>query len=265
MTTFSSDSIERFRIDYARQRASEGRAHSGAELANLPYLSAGPLARQWQVRARTFEAFLARTVRPMANRRRRPLRILDLGAGNGWLSHRLALEGHRCMALDIRDDAVDGLGAAAELARMAPFERVVGSFERLPAPDRSADLVVFNASLHYALELAPVLGGAARTLVPGGCIAILDSPFYASEADGEAMVREKHAMAEAAFGSRAPNLLALPFVEFLTRERLERASGLRWRRMRVRYPLWYELRPLIARCTRRRAPSRFDVWVAEVA
>jgi SAM-dependent methyltransferase len=264
MTAASPDVLDRFRRDYARQRASEGRAHSGRELASLPYLTSGRLARQWQVRARTFDAFLSQVLRPMASRRGRRLRVLDLGAGNGWLSYRLALEGHRCTALDIREDEVDGLGAAAELARIAPFERVVASFERLPVRNRSMDLAVFNASLHYAIELAPVLAGAARTLVPGGCIVILDSPFYAHESDGEAMVREKHAAADATFGSRAPNLLALPFVEFLTRQRLELASALSWRRLRVRYPVWYEVRPLVARLKRRRAPSRFDLWLAEV-
>ena len=263
MTAAVSEALDRFRLDYAHQRASEGRAHRGAELASLPYLRSGPLARQWQVRARTFEAFVAHVVRPMTHRRHRPLRILDLGAGNGWLCHRLALD-HRCTAIDIREDDVDGLGAAAELSRLVPFECVVASFERLPVPDCSADLAVFNASLHYATELAPVLAEAARTLVPGGRIVILDSPFYANEADGAAMVREKHASAADAFGSRAPSLLALPFVEFLTRERIEQASGLRWRRLRVTYPLWYELRPLVARWQRRRAPSRFDLWMAEV-
>lgn len=264
MTVATPAALDRFRLDYAQQRASEGRAHHGAELASLPYLTSGPLARQWRVRARTFDAFVAYVVRPLADHHGRPLRILDLGAGNGWLCHRLALEGHRCTAIDIREDDVDGLGAAAELSRITPFERIVASFERLPVPDRSADLAVFNASLHYATELAPVLAEAARTLVSGGCIVVLDSPFYANEADGEAMVREKHASAGDAFGSRAPNLLALPFVEFLTRERIVRASGLRWHRLCVRYPLWYELRPLVARCKRRRAPSRFDLWLAEV-
>jgi SAM-dependent methyltransferase len=265
MTSASQGTLDRFCIDYARHRAIEGRAHRGAELASLPYLATGPLARQWRVRARTFDAFVERVVLPMARRQGRPLRIVDLGAGNGWLSYRLALEGHRCTAIDIREDDVDGLGAAGELSRSAPFERIVAPFERLPVADRSADIAVFNASLHYAIELAPVLAEAARTLVPSGCIAVLDSPFYASEADGAAMVREKRSRADDTFGRRASNLLALPFVEFLTRERLNRASGLAWRRLRVRYPLWYELRPLVARCTRHRAPSRFDLWLAEVA
>jgi hypothetical protein len=58
-------------------------------------------------------------------------------------------------------------------------------------------------------------------------------------------------------------LLALPSIEYLTRERLTTASAglaLSWRRHPVRYPLGYELRPLLARLRGRRAPSRFDVW-----
>jgi hypothetical protein len=57
--------------------------------------------------------------------------------------------------------------------------------------------------------------------------------------------------------------MGLPFIEFLTRERLRRACPtLAWSRQRVRYPLAYELRPLIAALTGRRRPSRFDLWVA---
>jgi hypothetical protein len=51
------------------------------------------------------------------------------------------------------------------------------------------------------------------------------------------------------------------------RETLRDASaplGLVWRRRRVGYPLWYELRPLVARLRGHRAPSRFDLWTAEV-
>src|SRR5206468_3592499 len=44
--------LAEFRSAYAAHRASEGRAHDRAELLALPYLAAGPLARQWAVRAR---------------------------------------------------------------------------------------------------------------------------------------------------------------------------------------------------------------------
>src|SRR3954470_15772891 len=146
MTAAFSEALERFRSDYGAHRAAEGRGHDGAELLSLPYLASGPLARQWAVRARTFDVFLRTVVRPAG----RPLDVLDLGAGNGWLSHRLATEGHHCTAIDIRDDSVDGLGAAGALRGQAPFDCLVAAFEQVPLPDQSADLVVFNAALHYA-------------------------------------------------------------------------------------------------------------------
>jgi SAM-dependent methyltransferase len=257
--------LQRFAEDYAAHRQAEGRGHAGDELLALPDVRSGPLAKQWAVRARTFEAFRAQVVRPMATFVGSPLKVLDLGAGNGWLSYRVALEGHYATALDIRDDRVDGLGASLPfLDRTGGRMRIaVASFEAVPATDASFDIAVFNASLHYATDLAAVLAEGARVVRPGGRLAILDSPFYRREADGEAMVAQKTAEAARRFGPRAATLMSLPFIEFLTRERLAAASeplGLTWRRSRVSYPLWYELRPLKARLAGARTPSRFDLW-----
>jgi predicted RNA methylase len=110
----------RFRAAYGEHRAAEGRGHQGDELLALPYLTAGPLAHQWQVRARSFDALVRRVLVPAARTRGRALRVLDLGAGNGWLCYRAAQMGHEAVALDIRDDDVDGLGAAAPSLRGTP-------------------------------------------------------------------------------------------------------------------------------------------------
>ena len=101
-----------------------------------------------------------------------------------------------------------------------------------------------------------------------GRVAILDSPFYRRDVHGAAMVAEKRAGAADTFGARAETLLGLGCIEYLTRDRLIAASrglGIAWRRHRVRYPFWYELRPLLAALHRRRPPSRFDLWEGEVA
>jgi SAM-dependent methyltransferase len=251
--------------EYARHRAAEGRALRGGDLRSLPYLRKGPLARQWAVRARSFEVFASGVIEPLAARK--TLDILDLGAGNGWLSYRLACSGHRAVALDIRDDDIDGLGAAADLLAHTggKLGRVKASFEVLPFANRSFDLAVFNASLHYATDLGAVLEEAARVTRAGGAIAILDSPFYASEREGEHMVAEKKAQAAAQFGARAGVLTSQNFIEFLTRQRLAKAIPcLSWSRHRARYPLWYETRPLLAWLKGTRRPSRFDVWSARV-
>jgi SAM-dependent methyltransferase len=269
MTSAALSREAAFRTEYGAHRAAEGRGYCGAQLLSLPYLDGGPYAEQWAVRARTFDAFMRRVVMPVGRRLTRPLSVLDLGAGNGWLCHRVALAGCEAMAVDLRDDDVDGLGAGAEYQRLQAgrFHRVAASFDALPLPDGSFDITLFNASLHYSTDLPRALREARRTVRRGGRLAILDSPFYANASAGEAMVSEKRREATQQFGHRASVLLALPFIEYLTVEQLADASaglGLRWRRHRVRYPLWYETRGLIARLHGRRAPSRFDLWECTV-
>ena len=262
----SASSLQRFAEDYAAQRQAEGRGYAGDDLFALPNIRSGPLARQWAVRARSFDALRLRLIHPMTAALGRPLRLLDLGAGNGWLSYRMARKGHHALALDIRDDHVDGLGASQPLLQTTGgrMQVAVAAFERIPAEDASFDVAVFNASLHYATDLAAVLAEAARVVRPDGRLVILDSPFYRREADGLAMVAEKTADAPRRFGDRAETLMSLPFIEFLTAARLAAtaaATGVTWRRSRVLYPLWYELRPLTAKLRGARAPSRFDLWI----
>jgi SAM-dependent methyltransferase len=259
--------IDRFRRDYMRLREREGRGSGGdEELLALPYLSTGPTARQWQVHARSFRCLLRRVVGPMARAAaRRALDVLDLGAGNGWLSHRLCRLGHRPVACDVRLDVVDGLAAAAAYARhLEPmFPRLAAAFEHLPVAEAAIDLVVFDNSLHYASELGQVLAEAVRVLRPDGRVAVVDSPFYRRDRFGQAMAEAKERATREHLGDLADGLLARPAIEFLTADALARASaplGLRWRRHRVLYPLWYEWRAVSAALRRRRPPSRFDVW-----
>ena len=252
-----------FCAEYARHRAREGRCLSGEALRALPYLRSGPLARQWAVRARSFDAFVRLVLEPA----HRPLAILDLGAGNGWLCHRAARYGHRPVALDMRDDDVDGLGAARRLLAELPglFDCIAASFDAIPLESGRFDVTLFNASLHYAHDLTHTLTEAMRVTRPGGLLAIMDSPFYADNADGQAMIAEKKARGATHFGPGADLLLAPDFIEYLTQERLARATpALVWTRHRVRYPLWYEMRPLLAYLRGRRAPSRFDLWTARL-
>ncbi len=259
-----------FREAYADLRAREGRGSGGEEeLRALPYVLDGPLAQQWGVRARTFDAFVACILLPLERTHSHPLRILDLGAGNGWLSARVTSRGHLSVALDIRTDNVDGLGAAGPYARILRrmFPRVAASFENVPLRKCSFDLVVFDASLHYARDLTTALTEAVRVLAHGGSLAILDSPFYRRAESGEAMAREKRESTRQRFPDLADALLANPAIEYLTPELLNTVAhrlGLSFRRHRVRYPFWYEIRPFLAFLRHRRPPSRFDIWEASL-
>ena len=230
----------------------------------LPYVTEGALKRQWAVRARSFETFQRRVRRPAqrAPTATRRARGLDLGAGNGWLAHRATLTGAEALALDVRDERVDGLGAAP---RESPIARVVGSLEAIPLCDASFDVVVFNASLHYAEDC----GGSAEAR---RCVRPRDTSScwtrLSIRARSMAKMSEKRADANdgwcACRGAHGARRRRVPHAERLADA--SRGLGLgTWRRYRVLYPLWYELRAVRAALRRQRPPSRFDVWEAVAA
>ena len=265
----SAPPFQRWAGAYAALRSLEGRGASEAERLALPFVTSGPLASQWRIRARTFNRFVDAVLAPMERAAGRPLVLLDLGAGDGWLSARMAERGHRAVALDARVDAVDGLAAARVFTRRATtaFGRVAARFEAIPLAAASFDLALYNASLHYATDLGRALADARRVVRPGGSVVILDSPFYRTAVAGEAMLRERERTTRAVFPALADDLLALGSIEYLTPAGLGEAAlrlGLRFRRLRVLYPFAYELRSLRALLMRARPPSRFDLWVAAV-
>ena len=251
--------FERFVAEYGAVRRSEGRGSDDPTYFRaLPSVDpADPFADQWRVRARSYRTFVRRVVRPRETTADGPLRVLDLGAGNGWLSYRLARRGHDLTAVDLQTDARDGLGAHVHYD--AAFTPVRAEFDRLPFPNAAFDLVVFNASLHYAEDVALSLREALRVLRPDGEVVVLDSPVYRDPASGAQMVREREAAFEQRFGFRSD---ALASEHYLTHRRLadlEVDLGLRWRRHRPVYGLRRMLAPWTARLRGRREPGRFVV------
>jgi uncharacterized protein YbaR (Trm112 family) len=90
--------LAQFRQEYETVRRQEGRGSDDpAFYRALPFV-ADPA---WAGRGHSYKGLLAQVIRPFAQKAQRPLRILDVGAGNGWLSHRLAAEGHVLTAVDL--------------------------------------------------------------------------------------------------------------------------------------------------------------------
>ena len=264
-----AEHLRRFVEEYEFIRSAEGRKgeHDDYYLA-LPYKDrSGRNVEQWKIRARTFDEVVRSIVKPLAGRLARPLRILDLGAGNGWMSYRLSVLGHSPVAVDILTNDQDGLGAGARFrSQIDPlFPRVQADLDRLPFPSSSFDLAIFNASFHYSENYELTLAEALRCTRPGGSTVIADTAWYADEASGTQMVEEKHRRFLNAYGFRSNSLASL---EFLTPDRLERlaeAFHFEWKVIEPSYGVRWALRPLRARLARRRTPSRFRIYTAEVA
>jgi SAM-dependent methyltransferase len=162
-------SIRQFVDDYRRLRLAEGYASPDPDFVRrLPFRDVtGRNRAVWRVRALHYA--LIRFCLALLPRSER---VLDLGAGNGWLARRLA-GARRVTALDV--DASDtGLGALDD-PRVA---RVRAELEALPLRDGSFDVVVAAAALHYAIDLPRALREIARVLRAGGVLVLADSPFY---------------------------------------------------------------------------------------
>ncbi|HEY4393484.1 MAG TPA: class I SAM-dependent methyltransferase [Polyangia bacterium] len=169
--------IRTFVDDYRRVRLAEGFASTDPEFARrLPFRdTTGRNARAWRARAVHYLALRAvLAVLPRVDR------VLDVGAGNGWMARRLA-GSFRVTALDV--DATDtGLGAIED----PRVGRLRADLEALPVAAARVDVAIVAAALHYALDVTRALGELARVLRPGGLLVVADSPVYPDAAARDA-------------------------------------------------------------------------------
>ncbi len=195
---------------YAAVRASEGRLLNDDAVARLPEGARLTQAAEWRVRA----LGCARLIDALREAGR-PLRILEVGCGNGWLSARLHRAGHELLGID--PFTAELLQAARVFAAGPRFARADAFSASLP-PD-TFDAVVFAASLPYFPDARAVLQRALELLAPGGRVHVLDSMLYA-RASRAAEARERSARYYAHLGQPAmvahyhahllPDVLDLP-------------------------------------------------------
>ena len=258
LTSTRGAQLEPFVRQYRIVRQREGRRPAAPDYyRRLPSVVPGdPQANEWQIRRETYHHLLGHVLAAGP----RPQHVLDLGAGSGWLSHRLVALGHRAVAVDAIDDDVDGLGATRHYA--TAFATVQADFDALPFAPGQFDLVVFNGSLHYAADAAATLERAHRVLAPGGTLVVMDSPMFSADGDGSAMVG---ALLRRFMFECGCTGVVQPGAGYLTFARLAGIAerlALRPQFVPSRGSLGWRLRRSVARVRLRRAPAAFGLWVA---
>jgi len=248
-----------FLKQYAIIRHAEGRGSEDPEYYRaLPWCDlSGKNTEQWRIRARSYRHFERTVLKDLERARQRPLRILDLGAGNGWMSNRLRQRGHHSIAIDIFTDSLDGLGALRHYE--SPIDGVTAEFDVLPFRDDSIDLAIFNSSFHYSADYRRTLSDVRRCLRPDGQLVIIDSPVYAKPDHGEQMRAERQAAFAQTYGFRSESLGSIEYLDEPLLASLASEFGVEWQRAYPWYGLRWALRPLQARRQGRRPPSRFFI------
>ena len=261
--------FSRFIREYQTVRQAEGRGSDNPDYYfALPYQDlSGNNLQQWAIRSRTYR-FVENSILPgLEASRPGGLNVLDLGAGNGWMSYRLMLRGHRPVAVDLAVAEMDGLAAGRHYQRKLPrmFWRFQAELDRLPFADRQFDLAIFNASFHYSEDYAETLGEAIRCVRPGGSIIVADTAWYSREESGRQMLAERQQDFVQRYGFPSDGISSLEFLTDRRLDDLERNFGIRWQRYTPFYGFRWAMRPLEAKLKGKREPSRFRIYVAEVA
>ena len=221
---------------------------------------------RWRVRERALRYLQHELLPPLESACPRGMKILDLGAGNGWLSHRLTLRGHRPVAIDVFTDLPNGLEAAGVFrkSQAALYPRFEAELEHLPFAKGQFDLAIFNSSLRCSEDYVWTLGEAMRCLRPKATIIIADAAWYSAEQSGMQMLAERCEASTSHPGIASDGLSGL---NGLTEERLrtlEGRLGLRWEAHSPFLGLDRVMRPILARLQGRGELPKLRIYVAEV-
>jgi ArsR family transcriptional regulator len=103
-----------------------------------------------------------------------PMRVADLGCGEGYLTIEAARWARQVIAVDRSDVVLDRAKALARRRRVSNVLWRRGELDKLPLKDAIVDVALLSQALHHAASPARAVAEAARITVPGGRVLILD-------------------------------------------------------------------------------------------
>jgi ArsR family transcriptional regulator len=103
-----------------------------------------------------------------------PLKVADLGCGEGYLTIEAARWASRVIAVDRSEVVLTRAKALAQRRRVSNVIWKKGELEKLPMKDASVDVAMLSQALHHAHDPARAVAEAARVAAPGGRVLLLD-------------------------------------------------------------------------------------------
>ena len=121
-------------------------------------------------------------------------RVVDLGAGTGFVTFALAPWAAHVLAVDLSNEMLGELSAAAKARSLANVEVLRSDLATLELAPRSVDLIVTSYALHHLKdsEKVALIDRAQIWLRPGGRIVIADMMFgRGGSSTDRAIIRQK--------------------------------------------------------------------------
>jgi ubiquinone/menaquinone biosynthesis C-methylase UbiE len=157
---------------YLSVRQKERRIFSNAELTKLPDVSVNHKHYyEWSVRKESCKRLIT-----YLKKKNRFLKILEIGCGNGWLSHQMSeIPRTEVIGLDIN---MAELEQAAKVFASINLKFVYGDLRKNILQNRQFDIIVFAASIQYFPSVVEIISLTLKNLSADGEIHIMDSFFY---------------------------------------------------------------------------------------
>ena len=108
-----------------------------------------------------------------------PLTVADLGCGEGYLTLEVARWAGRVIAVDRSASVLDRARALAARRRVDNVEWRRGEIEEVPLDAGAVDVALLSQALHHARDPRRALREAARVVVDGGRVLVLDLQAHA--------------------------------------------------------------------------------------
>jgi SAM-dependent methyltransferase len=172
-TSIYTGSDESFQDIYLGLRNAEKRLYSDAEVLQLPKIAAGHLHyNEWRIRRASCGRLIS-----YLKKKKKWLRILEIGCGNGWLCHQLA-ENLKAEVTGMDMNLLELNQAARLFSHLPDLNFIYGDASVASFGDQKFDVIIFAASIQYFSSLPDIFQKCLGLLPAKGEIHIMDSRFY---------------------------------------------------------------------------------------
>jgi ubiquinone/menaquinone biosynthesis C-methylase UbiE len=157
---------------YLQVRVKEGRVYTDRLVLRLPAIPTDhPHKKEWSARADS-----ANRLENYLMRLRTPLYILELGCGNGWLTHKIStIPGVNIWGVDRKGPE---LTQAARLFNSSKAGFISTNIFESPFIQNSFDVIVLASVIQYFRDIHALILKLQSLLTNHGEIHIIDSPIY---------------------------------------------------------------------------------------